>query len=77
MNAQNDECKTSQGCEPLPGTKINSSDPASTAIGTAYPTPPVLAFFHPPIELASWRPRGRLDVDRWVDNSAICFGKLL
>jgi hypothetical protein len=37
VNAQNGECKTTQGCEPLPGTKINGSDPAQTAIGTAYP----------------------------------------
>jgi hypothetical protein len=48
-----------------------------TTVCTAYPTPPFLALFHPPIKLASWRPGGRLDVDRWVDNSAICFGKLL
>jgi hypothetical protein len=30
-----------------------------TAVCTAYPTPPFLPVFHPPIELASWRPRGR------------------
>jgi hypothetical protein len=28
-------------------------------------------------QLASWPPCGRLDVDRSVDNSAICLGKLL
>ena len=39
--------------------------------------PPFLPFFHPPIELASFRPRGRLHLDRWIDFSAICFGTLL
>jgi hypothetical protein len=48
-----------------------------TAIGTAYATPPFLPLFHPPIELASWRPGGRLDVDRWVDFAAIHLDKLL
>jgi hypothetical protein len=47
------------------------------AVCTAYATPPFLPFFHPPIELASGRPGGRLDVDRWVDFSAIRFGMLL
>jgi hypothetical protein len=37
----------------------------------------VLAFFNPPIELASFRPRGRLDLDRRIDFSAICLSKLL
>jgi hypothetical protein len=37
----------------------------------------LLALFHPPIELVSSRPRGRLDWDRCIDFSAICFGKLL
>jgi hypothetical protein len=60
-----------------PGTKINSSDPPLMAVCTAYATPPFLPFFHPPIELASGRPGGRLDVDRWVDFSAIRFGMLL
>jgi hypothetical protein len=48
-----------------------------TTVCAAYPTPPFLPVLHPPIKLASWCPCGRLDVDRWVDNSAICFGKLL
>ena len=59
------------------GTKINSSDPPLTAICAAYPAPPFLPFFHPPIELASFRPRGRLHLDRRIDFSAICLGTLL
>jgi hypothetical protein len=47
-----------------------------TAVRTAYPTPPLLPFFHPPIELASFRPRGRLDLDRRIDFSPICFGTM-
>jgi hypothetical protein len=58
-------------------TKINSSDPPLTAVRTAYPTPPFLPFLHPPIELASLRPRGRLDLDGWVHFSAVCFGQVL
>jgi hypothetical protein len=48
-----------------------------TAVCTAYPTPPFLPFFHPPIEQASFRPRGRLDLDRWIDFSAVCFSTLV
>jgi hypothetical protein len=48
-----------------------------TAVCTAYATPPFLPFFHPPIELASLRPRGRLHFDRRIDLSAIGFGTLL
>jgi hypothetical protein len=58
-------------------TKINSSDPPLTAVCTTYATPPFPPFFHPPIELASFRPRGRLHRDRRIDFSAICFGMLL
>jgi hypothetical protein len=58
-------------------TKINGSDPPSTAVRTAYPTPPFPPFLHPPIELASARPRGHLDLDRRIDFSAICFDTLL
>ena len=58
-------------------TKINSSDPPLTAVFAAYAPPPLLPFPHPPIELACWRPRGRLHPDRWIDFSAICFGTLL
>jgi hypothetical protein len=46
------------------------------AVWTAYATPPFLPFFYPPIELASFRPRGRLHIDRRIDFSAICFGTL-
>jgi hypothetical protein len=59
------------------GTKINSADPQLPAVRTAYPTEPCLTFFHPPIELASIRPRGRLHLDRRIDFAAICFGTLL
>jgi hypothetical protein len=59
------------------GTKINSPDPPLTTVCTTYPTEPPLALFHPPIEPASWRPGGRLNLDRWVDFSAISLGKLL
>jgi hypothetical protein len=59
------------------GTKINSFDPPLTSIRTTHATPPLLPFFHPPIELASVRPHGRLHLDRWIDFSAICFGDLL
>jgi len=45
-----------------------------TAVRTAYTTPPLLALFHPPIELAGIRPRGRLHLDRRIDFSAICLG---
>jgi hypothetical protein len=38
-------------------TKISSSDPPLTAVCTAYATPSFLPFFHPPIELASFRRR--------------------
>jgi hypothetical protein len=42
-----------------------------------YATPPLLPFFHPPIELASLGPCGRLHLDRRIDFPAICRGKLL
>jgi hypothetical protein len=48
-----------------------------TAVRTAYPTPPFLPLFHPPVELATLRRRGRFHVDRRFDLSAICFGTLL
>jgi hypothetical protein len=41
------------------------------AVCTAYPASPFLPFFHPPIELASFRPGGRLYLHRWTDPSAI------
>jgi hypothetical protein len=42
-----------------------------TAASTAYSTPPFLPFFHPPIELASSRPRGCLHFDRRIDFATI------
>jgi hypothetical protein len=39
--------------------------------------PPFLPFFHPPSELAGFRPRGRLHLDGRIDFSAICFGMQL
>jgi hypothetical protein len=60
-----------------PGTKINSSDPPLTAVCTAYATPPFPPFFHPPIELASFRPGGRVDLDWRIDFAAIGSGDLL
>jgi hypothetical protein len=59
------------------GTQINSFHPPLTAVHTAYPVPPFLPIFHPPIELASARPRGRLDLDGWIDFAAICLGTVL
>jgi hypothetical protein len=47
------------------------------AVRTAYAAQPLLPFFHPPIEPASFRPCGRLHLDRRIDFSAICFGMLL
>jgi hypothetical protein len=39
--------------------------------------PTMLPFFHPPIELATLGPCGRLHLDRRIDFPAICFGTLL
>ena len=44
---------------------------------SACPTPPLLPFLHPPIELASLGPHRRLHLDRRIDFAAICFGALL
>jgi hypothetical protein len=48
-----------------------------TAVCTTDPTPPFLPFFHPPIELACFRPGGRRHLDRRIDFSTIPFGTLL
>jgi hypothetical protein len=59
-----------------PGTKINSSDPALTAVYTAYssePFQPWPVLFHPPIKLAGMRPCGHLDLDRRIDRTPVCF----
>jgi hypothetical protein len=58
-------------------TKISGSDPLLTAVCTAYPAPPFLTIFHPPIEPAGVGPGGRLDLDGWLDFTAIRFSKLL
>jgi hypothetical protein len=46
------------------------------AIGTAYPTEPLLTLFHPPVELAGFRPGCSLNLDRRIDFSAVCFSVL-
>ena len=48
-----------------------------TTVCAAYPTPPLLTVFHPPIELASLVTMGRLDLDGWIDLPAISLGQLL
>jgi hypothetical protein len=57
-------------------TKISSLDPPLPAVRTAYTTEPLLTLFDPPIELASFRPGGRLRVDRRIQFPAISFGTL-
>jgi hypothetical protein len=57
--------------------RVNSPDPPLTAVGTAYAPPPLLTFFDPPINLASLRPRGCLDLDGRIDLSTISLGTLL
>ncbi|HEY6685972.1 MAG TPA: hypothetical protein VI094_07160 [Propionibacteriaceae bacterium] len=47
------------------------------AVSTAYPATPFPPFPQPPIELAGFRPPGRLHLDRWIDFSAICVSTLL
>jgi len=47
-----------------------------TAVSTAYATPPFLLLLHPPIEVAGFRPRGRLLLDRRIDFAAIRVGTL-
>jgi hypothetical protein len=61
---------SNHGCE-RPRTEISTSDPPLAPVGTAYPVPPFVPFFHPPVELPSSRPGGRLHVERWVGFSAI------
>jgi hypothetical protein len=58
------------------GTQISSSDPPLLAVSTACPSEPFPPFFHPPIELAAWRPCCRLDLDRRIHLTSICFGVL-
>jgi hypothetical protein len=58
-------------------SKISSFDPPLTAVFASYPTHPLLALFHPPIQLTTRRPRRPLNLDGWVDYTAISFRKLL
>jgi len=51
--------------------------PPLTTVRTAYPAEPFLPVIHPPIEMASFGPRGRLYLDRWIDFPAISLGTLL
>ena len=37
----------------------------------------MLPFVHPPVELASFRSRGGLDLDGWIDFAAICCCQVL
>jgi hypothetical protein len=57
-------------------TKVNGSDPPLPAVLASYPAKPFPALFDPPIEPARMRPRGHLDLERWIDFPAICFAKL-
>jgi hypothetical protein len=45
-----------------------------TAVCTAYATPPFPPLLHRPIELASSRPHGRLDLERSIDFSVFSLG---
>jgi hypothetical protein len=56
--------------------EIGGFDPPLTPIRTAYATPPLLAFLDPPIERASRRPGGCLNLDRWIYFPAIRFAVL-
>jgi hypothetical protein len=57
--------------------EINSSDPPLPAVCTAYPTPPLLPFLHPPVELAGVRPRGHIDRYWRIDLATVRCGELL
>jgi hypothetical protein len=64
---------TAPGVRAVRGTKISSSDPPLAAVYTADSTEPLQPVLHPPIELASMRPRGSLQLDRRIDFAAIRF----
>jgi hypothetical protein len=55
-------------------TKINSPDPPLPTVSTAYPTPPLPTFPHPPIELAGPCPCSHINLDEWIDLPAIGCG---
>jgi hypothetical protein len=52
-------------------TKISGFDPSLMTVWTPDSAEPLLAFLHPPVELAASGPHGQLDLDRWVHFSAI------
>jgi len=51
---------------------ISCSYPSLTSIWTAYASQPLSSFLDPPIKLTSFRRRGRLHLDRWLDLAVIC-----
>jgi hypothetical protein len=57
-------------------SKISSFDPPLAAVPIPYPAKPLLPFFHPPIELASARPRSHFHLDWRLDFPAICLSIL-
>jgi hypothetical protein len=57
-------------------TKIRSLDPLLPTVWTAYSPQPLLALLDPPMELASSRQRGWLNLDRRIDRSAVDFAVL-
>jgi hypothetical protein len=58
------------------GTKINSSDPPQSVVCTEYPSKPLLTLFDPPVELAGFRPHGRVHLEWRINFPAIHCGKL-
>ena len=54
-----------------PGTKINSSNPPLTAVGTPYPAEPLLRLLHPIVQPTSVRPCGHIHLDRRINCTAI------
>ena len=47
-----------------------------TTVRIAYPAQPLQPVLHPPIDLTTWRPYSRLDLDRRIDFAAITLGNL-
>src|SRR5215211_727203 len=56
--------------------KISCFDPPLRAIWTPDSAKPLPAFLHPPVELATGRPCGCLDLNRRIDLAAIGFAVL-
>jgi hypothetical protein len=61
----------------VPGTKINSSNPALPTISAANPAPPLLGVFHPPIKLTGMGPGSHIHRYRRINCPPIRFDKLL